>query len=167
MVAPKGNQFWKARSKHGRGKIIQDPKFLVKAADEYFQWCVDNPIEKMDFKGKDAATVFYKIPRPFKKNEFARFCGVCNWTVIEKLKENEDLKIKQDFINIVTHVEDIIYEQKYDMAAVGLYNSSIIARDLGLKDRSETTNKDKFNSATTEELDERIKVLQSKSDDEG
>jgi len=37
MPAPKGNQFWKARSKSGRGKIFRTPKSLWKAAEEYFQ----------------------------------------------------------------------------------------------------------------------------------
>ncbi len=52
--APKGNQFWKLRSKHGRDKLFATPELLWQAACEYFQWCEDNPIIEVDYKGKDA-----------------------------------------------------------------------------------------------------------------
>lgn len=45
MAAPKGNQFWKLRSKHGRDKLFASPDLLWDAACEYFQWCDDNPWE--------------------------------------------------------------------------------------------------------------------------
>ena len=46
MAAPKGNQFWKARATHGRGKIFSSPKQLWDASCEYFQWVSDNPLGK-------------------------------------------------------------------------------------------------------------------------
>ena len=46
MGAPKGNQFWKARAKHGRDKIFKTPDALWKAACEYFEWVDDNPLEE-------------------------------------------------------------------------------------------------------------------------
>ena len=45
MGAPKNNQFWKLRSKHGRDKIFKTPKILWEAACDYFEWC-----ELADFK---------------------------------------------------------------------------------------------------------------------
>ena len=39
MAAPKGNQFWMLRSKHGRDKLFATPEALWEAACEYFQWC--------------------------------------------------------------------------------------------------------------------------------
>ena len=43
MAAPKGNQFWMLRSKHGRDKLFATPEALWEAACEYFQWCDENP----------------------------------------------------------------------------------------------------------------------------
>ena len=54
MGAPTGNEFWKLRSKHGRDKLFQSPELLWDAAEEYFQWSVDNPLIEIDYKGKDA-----------------------------------------------------------------------------------------------------------------
>jgi hypothetical protein len=57
MGAPKGNQFWKLRSKHGRDTLFESPEKMWEAACEYFQWCDDNPLLEIDFRGKDATQV--------------------------------------------------------------------------------------------------------------
>ena len=46
MAAPKGNQFWKARSSHGRKPIFPTPDALWEACQEYFQWVEDNPLKE-------------------------------------------------------------------------------------------------------------------------
>jgi hypothetical protein len=134
MPAPEGNQFWKARSKHGRDRIIKDPETLVIAADEYFKWCIDNPIIEIDYKSSGGGLVKVEIPHPrvFKKDEFARFCGCCDWRVIRDLHT-----VSEDFSRVVTHIEGVIADQKYTYATVGMFNPSIIARDLGLADKQE------------------------------
>ena len=45
MAATEGNQFWLARSTHGRDKIFGDKDILWDAAVEYFQWVEDNPLQ--------------------------------------------------------------------------------------------------------------------------
>ena len=132
MAAPIGNQFWKARSKHGRDRVVSDPQTLASAADEYFQWCIDNPIIQKDYKGQEAKKVDIEHPRVFKKEEFARFCGLAQWRSVDELKA-----ISKDFSQIVSQVEGIIADQKYTYAVVGMFNASIIARDLGLKEQQE------------------------------
>jgi len=132
MSAPKGNQFWKLRGKHGRNKIITDPKALEENAYEYFQWCVDNPIIEIDFKGRDLTEVKIPHPRVFQKRELAIFCGVAKWETIESLKSDNE-----DFLEIITRIEEIIKSQKFRYATVGMFNQVIIARDLCLKDNSE------------------------------
>jgi len=46
MAATIGNQFWKARSKHGRDKIFKTPDIMLEAAFGYFKWVEDNPLKK-------------------------------------------------------------------------------------------------------------------------
>lgn len=133
MSAPKGNEFWKLRGKHGRDRIIQDPEALLENAYEYFKWCKENPLLVTDFKGtRQIEKVHYDKPRPFTKEGVAIYCGVHAWKVISDLKE-----VSQDFSKIVTHIEQIIYNQKFEWASIGVFNSSIIARDLGLTDKTE------------------------------
>ena len=49
---------------------------------------------------------------------------------------------EKDFSSVITRIEQTIYAQKFEGAAVGSFNANIIARDLGLKDKSELTGKD-------------------------
>lgn len=132
MGAPKGNQFWKLRSKHGRDKLFATPILLWDAACEYFEWCEKNPIEAQDNKGTKNVNVV-KFNRPFTLKGFCLFCDATeHWYDNFKaaLKEEND----KDFLYICRKIEDIIYNQKFEGATIGIYNANIIARDLGLSD---------------------------------
>ena len=65
MAAPKGNQFWKLRSKHGRDKLFTTPELLWEAACEYFEWIDENPLIQIDYRGKDADKVELPHTRPY------------------------------------------------------------------------------------------------------
>ena len=132
MAAPKGNEFWKLRSKHGREKLFKTPELLWEAACEYFEWCVENPIEKQDFVGKDADEVYRKLERPFTLQGLCIYCDASS-TYWKEFKSNCREKSK-DFLPVITRIEEVIYNQKFEGAAVGIFNNNIIARDLGLKD---------------------------------
>lgn len=142
MGAPKGNQFWKMRAKHGRDRIITDVLALSENIDEYFSWCVDNPILEIDFRGKDLLEVSIPHPRVFKKEELARFVGVSEWRLLEDLKS-----VSKDFSQVIKETENIIADQKYTYAVVGMFNSNIVSKDLGLKEHTDvTTNGKEINS---------------------
>jgi len=133
-----GNEFWKLRSKHGRDRIIKDPEALLESAYEYFDWCTNNPLLVTDYKGtREIEKVHYDKPRPFTKEGVALYCGVSAWNVIAELKKIEG-ELGSDFIKVITHIETIIYKQKFEWASIGVFNSNIIARDLGLSDKSES-----------------------------
>ena len=53
MAVPKGNQFWKIRSKHGRDKLFATPELMLEAAMEYFEWCDANPWISEEFSESD------------------------------------------------------------------------------------------------------------------
>ena len=142
MGAPKGNQFWKIRSKHGRDKLFKTPQLLLEAATEYFQWCDDNPFEEEDFikGGPDAGSkVRLNRIRPYTQQGFALYCGastawIHNFRAALKSKDDKESK---EFLYILTRIEEVIYNQKYSGAASGFFNHNIIARDLGLVDKKE------------------------------
>ena len=49
---------------------------------------------------------------------------------------------REGFSQVTTRVEAVIRDQKFTGASAGLLNPNIIARDLGLADKSEVTGKD-------------------------
>lgn len=134
MAAPKGNQFWKLRSKHGRDKLFETSALLWEAACEYFQWCDDNPWVKVETKVKNSGSEVTNSPaaRPYTLTGLCLYLG-CNTKYFFDFKQALP-KDEKDFSEVVTRIEDAIYTQKFEGAAVGTFNSNIIARDLGLKD---------------------------------
>lgn len=134
MAAPEGNQFWKLRSKHGRDAIFETPESLWKAACEYFQYVDDNP-EQVEVPHVKSGTVKVKHRQPYTKQDFALFVGFSRWEDVVNQREREG------FSEIVTRIESIIYSNKFRGAAIGIYNSNIIARDLGLADKREIEKK--------------------------
>jgi hypothetical protein len=51
------------------------------------------------------------------------------------IKETKS-EINKDFSKVLTHVREVIYNQKFTGAAAGFLNPNIIARDLGLVDKA-------------------------------
>ncbi|SOC79837.1 DNA-packaging protein gp3 [Salinimicrobium sediminis] len=139
MAAPKGNYYYKMRNKNGRDKIFKTPASLLKACNEYFEWCQDNPLmETVPMKIKVSRDkekiVLQEVPkmRPFTLQ------GLCNFIDISvdgfKLYEE-----RKDYIGVTTRAREIIYKQKFEGAASGFLNANIIARDLGLADKQSLT----------------------------
>jgi hypothetical protein len=127
MGAPKGNTYWKnVINKTGRPRIFESPEILWKRCCEYFEWVDENPIIKTDFKGKDAQSVKYELQRPYTWSGLYVFLGVCN---LEYYKE------KNEFSEILTHITNVIYTQKLEGAAAGIFNAQIIAKEIGLTDK--------------------------------
>jgi hypothetical protein len=135
MAATLGNQFWKLRSKHGRGKLFADASLLWDAACEYFEWCQANPYIEKDWVGKDAYEVKREKERPFTLQDLCLYldCNSAYFRVFKhQLPDGEE-----DFNTVITRIEEIIYAQKFRGAAVGIFNANIISRDLGLVDKKE------------------------------
>lgn len=141
MAAPKGNQFWKLRSKHGRDKLFASPELLWDAACEYFQWCIENSLQEQQVvKYKDG---YEKITidkmRPFTMEGLCHYldCNKVYFNHFEAaLSKKEDAESK-DFSKVVTRIRETVYRQKFEGAASGFLNANIIARDLGLTDKKE------------------------------
>jgi len=140
MGAPKGNQFWKARSTHGRNKIFTDPNLLLEDCLEYFQWCDDNPLLEAKVFHTDGHITMADLPkmRPYTIGGLCLFLGIDQktWANYRNSEGNED------FFPIISQAEETIYQQKFAGAAAGLLNTNIIARDLGLSDKKEITGAD-------------------------
>jgi len=137
MAAPAGNQFWKARSSHGRNPIFASPDEIWTAASEYFDWVEANPL------WEDKITSFQGVNthEPVAKMRAMTVGGLCIFLDIGNSTWDE-YRDKEGFAEVTTRAEKIIRTQKFAGAAAGLLNANIIARDLGLADKSEFTGKD-------------------------
>lgn len=137
MAAPKGNQFWKARTKHGRDRIFADAETLWDACCEYFQWVEDNPL------WENKVTQFQGVPvdMPVAKMRAMTIGGLCIFLDIDETTWRA-WREENDFSTVITRAERIIYNQKFSGAAADLLNANIIARDLGLKDTKDHTSSD-------------------------
>ncbi len=147
MAAPKGNQFWKIRSKHGTDKLFGSPKLLLEAAFEYFEWCDENPLMESHIKvisrGMNMGSDAELIPAP--KLRAYTMSGLCLYLKCSQnyfINFRHKHKVKdQDFVMVIGQIQDIIYNQKFCGAAADLLNPNIIARDLGLRDSTDITTK--------------------------
>lgn len=152
MGAPIGNEFWKLRSKHGRDKLFATPEIMWEAACEYFQWCVENPLKEIDFRGKDAIEVIIPKMRAFTMQGLCLYLD-CNTVYFNHFKndiKDKDDQMSKGFSKVITRIEETIYNQKFTGAAAGFLNANIIARDLGLTDKKDlTTGGEKLPAAQT------------------
>ena len=137
-----GNQFWKLRSRHGRKKLFETSELMWEAACEYFQWCIDNPLqEAVIVKSGPKAGSMFKAPvmRPFSMEGLCNYLD-CNTEYFRQFKRNlpDD---EGDFSRIIARIEAVVFQQQYEGAAGGLLNSNIVSRKLGLVDKKETDHK--------------------------
>ncbi len=156
MPFEKGNNFWKLRSKHGRDRIITDSNILWESACEYFEATDNRKWTKTDWVGKDALEVERKSETPYTKSGLCLYLDIEDWRTIESLKS-----VSNDFMQVVSRIEKVIYTQKLEGATVGAFNSNIVARELGLVERTDVTTKDKEinRKLTPEEIKQMSKDL--------
>lgn len=133
MSAPIGNQFWKLRSKHGRDKLFATPELLWEAATEYFEWCDNHPWTKKDWVGKDAFEVEREVSRPYTLSGLCVYldCSTSYFREFKRIIQDKD----KDFLTVITRIEEVMFTQKFEGAAVGAFNANIISRDLGLTEK--------------------------------
>lgn len=134
--------YWKWRGNVGKPKNLKSPKQLMDAASEYFQWCDDNPFVKHDFiRSGDMAGDIVSIPtmRPYTWQGLEMWLRDKNLLAkLDDYRSNKDGRYPE-YADTLTHISQIIFDQKFSGAAVGLFNSNLISKDLGLVDRTENT----------------------------
>ena len=141
MSAPVGNRFWEARSSHGRAPIFASPEDMWAACLEYFDWIEANPLYEAQAFAYQGNVKVESLP----KMRAMTIAGLCIFLDIS-VRTWGDYREREDFMPITTRVDEIIRTQKFQGAAADLLNPNIIARDLGLTDKSE------LNQRTTHEI---------------
>lgn len=133
----KGNRFWEARSTFGRKPLFSDPDDLWKACCEYFEWVADNPLMEAKAFAYQGEVTDHDLP----KMRAMTMTGMC---IFLDMSDDtwRDYRSKPAFSEVCAAAEQVVRTQKFEGAAAGLLNHAIIARDLGMADRSEVTGKD-------------------------
>lgn len=149
MSGKKGNQFWRLRSSHGREKIFSSPDILRKACEEYLAACEEKPFKKELAFANGKKTTLNVMRAPTLK-------GLFIFLDIDR-KTWKLYKEREDFIPIIESVEDIIYNEKLTGAMAGLLKENLVARELGLADRTGI----RFEDLSDEQIDQLIEKLVS------
>lgn len=144
MAAAKGNNYWEFRGKHGRD-FAYTPESLWEEAVKYLEWMSDRVWNKKEaIKSGDMAGTLIDVPTstPLSMESFCIFADI-NMETFRNYQSNND--IYKDFFDVSTRIRQIIESQQFEGATVGAYNPNIIARKLGLSEKTEdvTPNKNK------------------------
>jgi hypothetical protein len=129
----------------GRPKAIKSPAHLWNLACDYFASIDEEPFVKKDFiRGGNAAGTIVDIPtqRPYTWQGFDNYVFFKDIIWDLKAYRNNTNGNYAEFSPIIARIDSIIYNQKFEGAAVGAFHHAIIARDLGLTDKVEQTIKE-------------------------
>jgi hypothetical protein len=139
MPAPKGNNYWEFRNKHGRDFKYTPEEFWQEALN-YFDWISAKVWNKKEaIKSGDLAGTLIDIPTqtPMSIQGFCLFADIDRGTW-DNYESNEDPY--KDFFNITTRIKGVIQSNQFEGATVGAYNPNIIARTLGLSENVNNIN---------------------------
>lgn len=122
----------------GQPPSFESPEEMWTLAIEYFKWCEDNSIDEAKVFNNQGEILEAKIPHMRAMTQ----AGLCTFLNVSKSTWH-NYKNKEDYLDVTSTIDQIMFEQKFSGAAAGMFNANIIARDLGLSEKveSETTHK--------------------------
>lgn len=130
MPAPKNNIYYQLAKNFVKPKSYQ-PDELWQKAIAYFEWNELNPLKEQKVFGNGNRMTVNKI-RAMSIFAFSNYADISRDTFNEYEKQKE-------FSEVCKRIKQIIYQQKFEAAAADLLNPSIIAREIGLADKTELT----------------------------
>lgn len=145
MGAPKGNEFWKLRSKHGRNRLFETPELMWDAACEYFQWCNDNPlIENKVINSSKEGVIDHPVPkmRAYTMTGLCLYLD-CSESYFREFKSNlkpDESDLDKDFLTIVARIEAVVFDNQLTGGMAELLSPNLVARSLGIVDKREEIN---------------------------
>ena len=150
---PKGNNYWLKRATvAGAERVFASPAALASSCEEFFEHITSSPLYEAKLTSYQGINELVNVPkmRAATVNGLCFFLGIATSTWYEYSKRDE-------FTTLCAAVGEMIREQKFAGAAAGLLKEGIITRDLGLVDKTEQTNVNKYEEMSDEELERLIK----------
>ena len=125
-----GNKIWKTRTDQGgRPPKFESPEALAAKCEAYFDWVHANPLY-------EAKAFSNGLTVDLPKMRAMTIGGMCLHLGIA-LQTWRDYAAREDFSHATEWAEQVIRTYKFEGAAADLLSPNIIARDLGLVDKSE------------------------------
>ena len=128
-----GNRAWEKRSSAGPNPKFETPEQLWSACVEYFEWVEETPL----WEDKVMSAGGVPVHTPVAKMRAMTIGGLCLFLDVDRTTWEEWRSSRPDLSRIITRAEQVIYQQKFSGAAADLLNANIIARELGLAEKSE------------------------------
>lgn len=122
-------------------KYIETPEKLWEYFEDYVRHEQDNPMYKVEYVGRDGQTVRTPLETPITFEGFE--CWLADEGIINDLghySQNLDGRYAE-YVPIITRIRNNCFSQNFKGAAVGLFNSNLIAKKLGLIERTDNTHK--------------------------
>lgn len=131
------------------------PEQVFNLAVKYFAWAEANAIKAAEtaaFQGVVTENLVHKT-RVFTIKGLRLFCGFSSGVIVK-------WRTDPGFAEVMDFIDDVIYEQKFQLAANGIVNASFIGKELGI-DKAAEVNVTANSSAsaatvTTEEFKEAV-----------
>lgn len=117
-------------------KNIKTPDELWKLFEDYVAHEQQNPMKKIEYVGRDGNKVETELEVPITFEGFE--CYLMEQEVINDLGDyasNKDGRYGE-YATIINRIRKNCFSHNFKGAAVGLFNPNLIARKLGLVDRS-------------------------------
>ena len=131
----KGEPLWKRIPDFSNPPIFENPRDLLDRCVAYFQWVLDNPLYDHQPKVVDKTLEVIEVPRmrPMSGIALSLHAGFASGSWMVWRRDRPDL------LPVILWAEDIIRTQKFEGAVGGFMNANLIARDLGLSEKVEST----------------------------
>ena len=131
-------------------KYIESPERLWELFTQYVEHERKSPLFKREYVGKDGVEVDTPLQVPITFEGFE--CYLWDLGIINDLGDYSSNKNDKysEFSTIIIRIRQNCFVQNFKGASVGLFNPNIIAKKLGLIDKTE--NKNENNNAHSGEL---------------
>jgi hypothetical protein len=118
-------------------KYIETPEKLWELFTEFVEHEKNNPMHKVEYVGKDGERVNTELQVPIIFEAFE--CWLADKGIISDLGHYaaNTNGAYDEYCTIITRIRNNCFAQNFKGASVGLFNSNLIARKLGLSDKQE------------------------------
>lgn len=133
--------------KWGKPRKFKNPDELWAKAIEYFAWVDENPFKEERVAGSKEGPRLIDVSkrRPYTEAAFCMYANIGTSTF-------DDYQNREEYSGVTKEVKKIIRNQKFEGATAGFFNANIIARDLGLADKTESKVEVKSHEEALKEL---------------
>jgi hypothetical protein len=117
--------------------LITTPTELLEKAAEYCDYVEATPLQSQNAAVHKGDVTVYQLDkaRAMTLKGFAAYLGL----TVPQLRGTDT---SEAWNTALAKIEQVFYTQKYELAAAGLLNASIVSRELGLADKVDNTSSD-------------------------